>query len=130
LILIHKIAATKGKFLARSLTSKVLGSLGIYAKRNNRLGAIEIMSKYSVVHSLTRNGFYFVGAINDMELDYIELIEGDWYLGVLSNENLLIAFNHSIGWGLKCHGEADIENRWNSTKKLIRTALKATPIAA
>ena len=88
------------------------------------------MDSRNVVNELYRNGFYFIGAVIDYDLDYFELIEGDWYLGVICSENMIVAFNNSIGWGYDCKGESDIENRWNSSKKLIRTALKPLPIAA
>jgi hypothetical protein len=88
------------------------------------------MNSSNVIDALTRDGFEFIGAINDLDLDYFELIEGDWYLGVICSENLLIAFSSSIGWGLDCIGESDTETRWNSSKKLIRQSLKQLPIAA
>lgn len=88
------------------------------------------MNSNNVINHLSSNGFYFIGAVIDFDLDYFELIDGDWYLGVICSENMIVAFNNSIGWGLDCVGEADIENRWIETKKLIRTALKASPIAA
>lgn len=88
------------------------------------------MTNNSVVSALLAARFDYLGAINDMDLDYMELVDGDWYLGVICCENMILAFNNSIGWGLDCHGEADIENRWNNTKKLIRTSLKQLPLAA
>lgn len=88
------------------------------------------MDSHNVVNELYRNGFYYLGVIDDNEPDYMELLDGDWYLGVICSENLLVAVSKSIGWGYDCKGESDIELRWNSAKKLIRQALKASPIAA
>lgn len=88
------------------------------------------MNSNNVINHLTRDGFYFIGVIDDFDLDYFELVDGDWYLGVICSENMIVAFNNSIGWGYDCKGEADIELRWNSAKKLIRHSLKTSPIAA
>lgn len=88
------------------------------------------MNNHSVIGALLSARFEYLGVIDDNEPDYMELIEDSWYLGCVCSENLLIAFNNSIGWGYDCHGESDIENRWNTTKKLIRQALKSLPIAA
>lgn len=88
------------------------------------------MNSSNVINTLTRDGFEFIGSIHDLDLDYFELIEGDWYLGCICAENMIIAFSSSIGWGLNCIGESDTENRWIETKKLIRQSLKQLPIAA
>ncbi|MFM6003820.1 MAG: hypothetical protein ACKPB7_11195 [Sphaerospermopsis kisseleviana] len=88
------------------------------------------MNNHSVISALLSAKFEFLGVIDLEDLDYFELIEDSWYLGVICCENLLIAINNSEVWGLSCIGEADIEARWNTTKKQIRTALKQLPIAA
>lgn len=88
------------------------------------------MNNHSVVSALLAARFEYLGVADDNEPDYIELIESNWYLGVICSEHLLIAINNSQVWGLDCVGEADTEARWNYAKKLIRTALKPLPIAA
>ena len=88
------------------------------------------MNNHSVIGALLAARFEYLGMIDDNEPDYMELIEDNWYLGVICCENLLIAINNSEVWGLNCIGESDTETRWNTTKKLIRTALTQLPIAA
>lgn len=101
-----------------------------YSQIKHKSGDILTMSNSSVINELTRDGFEFIGSIHNLDLDYFELIEGDWYLGCICSENMIVAFSSSIAWGLDCYGESDTETRWNATKKMIRTALKQLPIAA
>lgn len=79
------------------------------------------MNNHRVIGDLLSAKFEYLGVIDDLEeLDYFELIEDSWYLGIISSENLLLVINRSMSaWGLNCESESD----WINTKILISSAL-------
>ncbi|MFM6005773.1 MAG: hypothetical protein ACKPB7_21330 [Sphaerospermopsis kisseleviana] len=77
-----------------------------------------------VMSALLADGFEYLGLLEDVEPDYLELVKGNWSLGSICSANELIAICDGAVFILDCVGEADHELRWNNTKKLIRKKLK------
>ncbi|MFM7405907.1 MAG: hypothetical protein ACKO3K_04370 [Cuspidothrix sp.] len=77
-----------------------------------------------VASALIADGFEYLGLLEDVELDYLEPVTGNWSLGSICSTNELIAICDGAVFILDCVGEADHELRWCNTKKLIRKKLK------
>ncbi|MFM6139932.1 MAG: hypothetical protein ACKPCP_38330, partial [Sphaerospermopsis kisseleviana] len=76
-----------------------------------------------IVSALIADGFEFVGLLEDVKPDYLELVTGNWSLCAICSTNSLVAICNGAVFSLDCVGESDHELRWNNTKKLIRKKL-------
>ncbi|MFM6136555.1 MAG: hypothetical protein ACKPCP_20795, partial [Sphaerospermopsis kisseleviana] len=78
-----------------------------------------------VASALIADGFEYLGLLEDVEPDYLELVAGSWAIGSICSTNELIAVCEDAVFSLDCVvGESDHELRWNITKKLIRQKLR------
>jgi hypothetical protein len=79
-----------------------------------------------VTSALLLDGFEFLGLLEDSETpDYLEVIMGNWSLGSICSKNELIAICDGAVFVFDCDGESLLELRWNTTKKLIKQALRS-----
>ncbi|MEA5516566.1 hypothetical protein [Nodularia sp. UHCC 0506] len=78
----------------------------------------------TVAIALIESGFGYEGTLEGDDIDYLKTVASGWDIGNRSWDNSIVVIFDEAVFSFNCHGESDLELRWEQTQKLIKSTLR------